>query len=92
MSDETSLVKAKYADAVLKVAMRSDKRSAALLIEGLASEFPDFDDPPHIAAAHQRAIEVYGSLTESLRGPAGASTMLWQAAVDATKHWRLLLP
>jgi hypothetical protein len=91
MSDETSLVKAKYAAAVLKVAQTAEKRMAAMLVEGLASEFPASDDRPDIAKAHLNAIEVFGSLVDSIRGPAGGQSLLWKTAFEATERWRRLL-
>ncbi len=91
MSDTTSLVKAKYAAAVLKVARNVEKQTAARLIEGLAADFPEDGDRLEVARAHRIATEIYGSLAESLRGPAGGQSLLWETAIAATDRWRRLL-
>lgn len=88
MCDSTSLVKAKYAAAVLKVARTSEKKIAAALVEGLATEVPAYDDRPEVAQAHMQAVEIFGSLAHSIRGPAGGMSVLWEAAVEAIHKWR----
>lgn len=88
MCDSTSLVKAKYAAAVLKVARTSEKKTAAMLIEGLATESPGYNDRPEVARAHLNAIEIFGSLADSVQGPAGGMSFLWDAAMEAVDDWR----
>jgi hypothetical protein len=92
MNDVTSLVKARYAAAVLRVARAVERKTAAGLIEGLVSEFPDHDDRPELANAHRRAIEVFGSLEQSIRGGAGRQSSFWDDAEDALERWRGMLP
>lgn len=88
MSNASSLTKANYALAVLKVARTSDRRTAAQLVEGLAADFPELDDSPDVAAAHRQAIEILGRLTDSIRGTGGMHSTLWEPAAAAVEHWR----
>jgi hypothetical protein len=91
MSDLDSLVKANYALTVLRVARTSERRTAAQLVEGLATDFPTFDDRPPVVRAHSDATEALGKLTDSIRGPAGGSAAAWEAASQAVENWRAIL-
>ncbi|MEH2472026.1 hypothetical protein V1284_003470 [Nitrobacteraceae bacterium AZCC 2299] len=73
MSDDDSLVKAKYALTILKVARTVERRTSAQLVEGLTTDFPAHDDRPEVAQAHTHAIEILGQLADSIRSPAGGS-------------------
>jgi hypothetical protein len=88
MSDDDSLVKAKYALTILKVAKTVERKTSAQLVEGLATDFPAHDDRPEVAQAHKHATEIFGQLADSIRGPGGGSPHLWDTASRAVENWR----
>jgi hypothetical protein len=88
MSDDDSLVKAKYALTILKVARTVERKTSAQLVEGLATDFPAHDDRPEVAQAHKNATEIFGKLADAIRGPAGGSPHLWDTAFRTVEYWR----
>ncbi len=91
MCDQKSLVKARYATAVLRIARCSEKHTAADLVEGLMTESPDSDDRPDVARAHRKAIESFGTLADNIRSQSGGRSIHWDAAFAAMDRWRLCL-
>src|SRR4051812_37929822 len=88
MGGKDSLIKARYALTVLRVAQTLDRETAARLIRGLARDPPLPDELPKLAGIHQGAIEVFIRLAAGLAEPTGASQQhLWNAAQDAAKDW-----
>jgi hypothetical protein len=85
MSDADSLVKARYAVAVLKTARSSDRATAAKLIEGLALDFPLPGTSDDVAEAHHKAVLKFYELAEALRS--GQDIGLWIPAEQAAKRW-----
>jgi hypothetical protein len=91
MSDNDSLVKAKYAFTILKVARSADRRTAAELAEGLATDFPAHDDRPEVARAHEHATAIFRQLADSILGAAGGPPGMWDSAFRAIEIWRKII-
>ena len=59
---QDSLVKARYASTVLRVAQTADQHTAARLLSGLARDFPCRNERVEIAELHFRAIDSFAEL------------------------------
>jgi len=64
---QDSLVKARYASTVLRVAQTADQHTAARLLSGLARDFPSRNERVEIAELHFRAIDSFVELATALR-------------------------
>ena len=85
---QDSLVKARYASTVLRVAQAADQQTAARLLSGLAREFPCRNERLEIAELHFRAIDSFFELATALRSETGSRPQdLWKRAVDAAAAW-----
>ena len=85
---DDSLIKARYASSVLRVAQTSDRETAARLVRGLAHDFPHPDEMPDIADIHLRAIDTFFLLAADLDGAANPKQQhLWKTALDASGEW-----
>jgi hypothetical protein len=83
-----SLIKAKYATTVLRVAQTSDQKTAARLVDGLAHDFPDPNERPEIKDLHLSAINVFSELAASLQGATDPKQQqLWNAALAKVHDW-----
>lgn len=85
---QDSLVKARYASTVLRVAQTADQRTAARLLGGLARDFPCRNERVEIAELHFRAIDSFVELATALRNETGSRPQdLWKRAMNATTTW-----
>jgi hypothetical protein len=85
---EDSLIKARYASTVLRVAQTADRETAARLVRGLANDFPHPDELLDVADIHLRAIDSFSELAASLTDAAFSKQQhLWQNALAAARDW-----
>jgi hypothetical protein len=84
-----SLIKARYASTVLRVAQAMDRRTAARLVIGLSRDFPCPAERPEIAELHFRAIDSFSELAAALGSEKTTSKRehLWTVAMDAVGTW-----
>jgi hypothetical protein len=83
-----SLVKARYASTVLRVAQTADQHTAARLLSGLARDFPSRNERVEIAELHFRAIDSFAELATALKDETGSRPQdLWKRAVNAATAW-----
>ena len=84
-----SLIKARYASTVLRVAQTvDDQQTAARLVSGLSRDFPCPTEHPEIAELHFRAIKSFSELATALYNePASKREHLWRSAMDAAATW-----
>jgi hypothetical protein len=85
---QDSLVKARYASTVLRVAQTADQHTAARLLSGLARDFPCRSERLEIAELHFRAIDSFFELATALTNETGSRPQdLWKRAVNAATAW-----
>jgi hypothetical protein len=84
-----SLIKARYAATVLRVAQTADRQTAARLVSALSRDFPCPAERPEIAELHFRAIDSFSELAVALdsENPASKREHLWKSAMDAAGTW-----
>ena len=83
-----SLIKARYASTVLRVAQTTDANTAARLVHGLACDLPHSNEFPQIIEIHLRAIASFVQLTSSLNASTHSERQsAWKAALDAVANW-----
>jgi hypothetical protein len=83
-----SLIKARYASTVLRVAQTDDRQTAARLVSGLSRDFPCPTERPEIAELHLRAINSFSELATALYNEtAPIRADLWKSAMDAAAAW-----
>ena len=83
-----SLIKAKYASTVLRVAQTVDQLTAARLVSGLSRDFHCPTERPEIAELHFRAINSFSELATALcNETASKREHLWRSAMDAAAAW-----
>jgi hypothetical protein len=83
-----SLIKARYASTILRIAQTSDRETAARLVGSIASDLPLQSEFPEITDIHMRAIASFVQLETSLRDTTNPKQQpLWKAAVDAAADW-----
>jgi hypothetical protein len=83
-----SLVKARYASTVLRVAQTVDQHTAERLLSGLARDFPCRNERVEIAELHFRAIDSFAELATALKNETGSRPQdLWKRAVNAATAW-----
>jgi len=83
-----SLIKARFASTVLRVAQTSDQKTAARLVRGLANDFPHPNEHQQIAGVHLRAIEAFLQLAAELEDTIGLKQRnLWSTALTAAHDW-----
>jgi hypothetical protein len=81
-----SLIKARYALTVLRVAQTTDLETAARLTRGLAHDFPHPNELPEIADNHLRALDSFSRLAVSL-GENIKQQHPWNTALNAATDW-----
>jgi hypothetical protein len=85
---QDSLVKARYASTVLRVAQTVDQHTAVRLLNGLVRDFPCRNERLEIAELHFRAIDSFSELATALNNETGSRLRdLWKRAVDAATAW-----
>jgi len=85
---DDSLIKAKYASSVLRVAQTLDQQTAARIVSGLSRDFPCPTERPEIAELHLRAINSLSELATALYNEtASMREDLWKRAADAVATW-----
>jgi hypothetical protein len=83
-----SLIKARYASTVLRVAQTIDQQTAARLVSGLSRDFPCPTERPEIAELHFRAINSFSELATALcNETASKREHLWKSATDGAAAW-----
>jgi hypothetical protein len=83
-----SLIKARHASTVLRVAQTVDRQTAARLVSGLSRDFPCPTERPEIAELHFRAINSFSELATALYNEtASRREHLWKSAMDAAATW-----
>jgi hypothetical protein len=83
-----SLIKARYASTILRVAQTIDQQTAARLVSGLSCDFPRPTERAEIAELHFRAINSFSQLATALYSDtASKREHLWNSAIDATAAW-----
>jgi hypothetical protein len=88
MLEGDSLVKARYARTILRVARGTDRQTAARLIGGLVGDLPHADERPEVALLHITAIDAFAGLAKALSDPASADRQKpWDDAADAARAW-----
>jgi hypothetical protein len=87
MTDSDSLIKARYAIAILRTAKASERHAAAKMVGALALEFPTAGTSDEIAEAHQAALVAFYNLAEALRTDISKAPHLWYLAEHAVQKW-----
>ena len=83
-----SLIKARYASTVLRVAQSMEQQTAARLVSGLSRDLPRRTERAEIAELHFRAIKSFSELATALSSePASRREHLWKGAMDAAAAW-----
>jgi hypothetical protein len=83
-----SLIKAKYASTILRVAETIDRKTAARLVSGLSRDLPCAAERAEIAELHFRAINSFSQLATALYSETASKRgHLWKSAIDATAAW-----
>jgi hypothetical protein len=87
MTNSDSLIKARYAMAVLRTAKASESRAPAKMVGALALEFPKNGTSHEIAEAHQAALVTFYNLAEALRTDISKAPHRWYLAEHALQKW-----
>jgi hypothetical protein len=82
-----SMIKARYALTILRVAQTSEQQTAARLVRGLAYDSPHPNERPEIAEIHLRAIDTFFQLAASLGGATNSKHYSWNTALGAAENW-----
>ena len=83
-----SLIKARYASTVLRIAQTVDQQTAARLLSGLSRDLPCPTERPEIAELHFRAINSFSELATALYDDTASKRQhLWKSAMDAAADW-----
>jgi hypothetical protein len=83
-----SLIKARYASTILRVAQTIDQQTAARLVSGLSCDFPCPTERAEIAELHFRAINSFSQLATALYSDTASKRgHLWNSAIDAAAAW-----
>jgi hypothetical protein len=85
---DDSLIKARYASTILRVAQTSERETAVRLVGSIAGDLPLQSELPEIADIHLRAIASFVQLASSLRDTTNPKQQPpWKTAVDAAADW-----
>ena len=88
MRNGDSLIKARYALTILRVAQGADRQTAARLVWGIARDLPHPNERPEIARIHLGAINSFARLATALTAPVDfGGQNLWASAIDAASGW-----
>jgi hypothetical protein len=87
-STQDSLIKARFASTVLRVAQTTDQKTAARLVRGLARDFPHPNERQEIAGIHLSAIEAFFQLAANLEDAIDFKRQnFWSIALAAAQEW-----
>jgi len=87
MATNKSLIQARYAFALLRIAKTSDREAALRLLAGLVGDRPLPGVKQELANLHHDAIEAFGSVIDVLQTGSSVAVPPWNAALDATNRW-----
>ena len=88
MRDADSLIKARYASTILRIAQGADRQTAARLVWGIARDLPHPGERPETARLHLAAINSFAQLATALQDPTDLKRQsLWANATDAASGW-----
>jgi hypothetical protein len=87
MSDQQSLIRARYANSVLRVAMRSSREEAIKLAEGLANDLVNIESDERIANARADTRKACDQLASALKANSPTLSTAWKRAVHAAELW-----
>lgn len=88
MSDDQSLIKARYCRSILRVVAISTDLEARRLLEGLTTEPPTFSTSPPVAEAERAALAAIRDVSEYPHGrSAPQSSVEWVRALRAVESW-----
>jgi hypothetical protein len=90
MGTDDSLIKARYARTIFRIARNSRKPEALKFLEGLAHETPTADTPFEIATAHLAFTAEVTALAVALREPVNVGTHWDRAETALHKRYTLL--
>ena len=82
-----SLIQARYALALLRIAKTSEKDAALSLLEGLVGDQPLPGVNQELADLHHDAIEAFSGVIDVLQTGSNVAVSPWNAALDATNRW-----
>lgn len=86
VANKASLIKARYAIALVRTAKYSDRATALRLIESLAADEAAPGESQAVAEAHRHALGKFADLAQALRNSRDAGH-LWFPAERATQRW-----
>ena len=87
MATNKSLIQARYAFALLRIAKISDSDAALRLLEGLVGDRPWPGINQELANLHHNAIEAFNRVIDVLQTGSSVAVPPWNAAFDATNRW-----
>jgi hypothetical protein len=87
MATNKSLIQARYAFALLRIAKTSDREAALRLLEGLVGDRPLPGVKQELANLHHDAIEAFSSVIDVLQTGSSVAVPPWNAALNATNRW-----
>lgn len=87
MGDKESLIRARYAVSVLKVAKNTPRQEAITLVEGLSKDWLDMESDDAIANARAGALTACEQLLSALRINPATLPRAWDRAFSAAAQW-----
>lgn len=91
MSSKESLVRARYAVSVLKVARKIPPAEAIKLVDGLSKDWLDMESDEKLAEARANATLACEELAIALRGDSPGLQAHWDRAASAASLWLSLV-
>jgi hypothetical protein len=82
-----SLIQARYALALLRIAKTSEKDAALSLLEGLVGDRPLPGVNRELADLHHDAIAAFSGVIDVLQTGSSVAVLPWNAALNATNRW-----
>ena len=82
-----SLIQARYALALLRIAKTSERDAALSLLGGLVGDRPLPGVNRELADVHHDAIAAFGGVIDGWHTGSSAAVPPWTAALDATNRW-----
>ena len=82
-----SLMQARYALALLRIAKISERDAALRLLGGLVVDRPWHGVDQELADLHCDAIEAFNRVIDALQTGSSPAVPTWNRALDATNRW-----